>query len=618
MHHPALAETLILLMLAAASVAAAWWRFRPVLASIRAARSEPGYSLRPVGPRLRRFAAEVLAQAKVIRHRPLPGLAHAIVFWGFCAFAGVTLDHLASGFGFPLLSRETAFGRAYFGAVALFAAAVAVAITGLAVRRFVIRPRWLGPVSAESGLIALLIFLLMVTYLFDYFEVGSPAWLHVNWWIHTAVLLIFLPLIPGTKHLHLALSPVTVFLKRPGFAGIPPLADDDDFGLDTGKDVTRLIALQAFTCVECGRCTEHCPAAATGKELDPKQIALGFRSYLRANPPGAETPLLGGHLSPTAVFQCTTCGACEEQCPVGVQHLPAIVGLRRGAVNTGRWDDPHGSQLFVNLERYGNPMGIPAAERRRFLEQAGLPLYDGSQEYCLWLGCMGAYDDQGRQIVRALARVLDHLGIGFGVLPREKCTGDAARRLGNDLAFGELAAENLEMLSQKKVRRLVSICPHCVRTISTDWREYGEAPPIEHHSEVLARHAHRLPKHHGGSITFHDPCYLGRYRGEYEAPRAVVRRYGRLAEPERTRDWAFCCGAGGGLFFLGEEQGERINRARTDQLIETGAGTIAAACPFCRSMFRDALTGREDAAELVDIAELAARALPAEGSPGEG
>jgi len=618
MHDPAPAESALLLVLLALSAAAAWRRFRPVWIRIRTARPDAGYRLRPLGPRLARFAREVLAQAKVIRYRPLPGLAHAVVFWGFLAFAGVTVHHLASGFGFPLLSRETAFGRAYFGAVAVFAAAVAVAITGLAVRRFLVRPRWLGKISAESGLIALLIFLLMATYLVDYFEAGSPALLRANWWLHTAVLLVFLPLIPGTKHLHLALSPVTVFLKRPGFAEIPPLADDDDFGLDTGKDVTRLIALQAFTCVECGRCTEHCPAAATGKELDPKQVALGFRDYLRAHPPGAEAPLLGAHLSEEAIFQCTTCGACEYQCPVGVQHLPAILGLRRGAVNTGRWDDDHGSQLFVNLERHGNPMGIPAAERRRFLEEAGLPLYDGSQEYCLWLGCMGAYDDQGRQVVRALARVLEYLEISFGVLPQEKCTGDAARRLGNDLAFGELAAENLEMLSERKVRRLVSICPHCVRTISTDWREYGEAPPIEHHSELLARHAHRLPERREGSITFHDPCYLGRYREEYEAPRAVVRRYGALAEPERTRDRAFCCGAGGGLFFLGEEQGERINRARTAQLVATGAGTIAAACPFCRSMFRDALTGREEAPQLVDVAELAARALPSEGSAGEG
>ncbi len=616
MHDPTPAESVLLLVLSVASVTAAWLRFRPIWVRIRAARPDAGYRLQPLGPRVMRFTREVLAQAKVIRHRPLPGLAHAVVFWGFLAFAGVTVHHLASGFGFPILSRETGFGRTYFVVVAVFAAAVAVAITGLAVRRFLIRPRWLGPVSPESGLIAVLIFLLMATYLVDYFEAGSPALLRANWWLHTAVLLVFLPLIPGTKHLHLALSPVTVFLKRPGFAEIPPLADDEDFGLDSGKDVTRLIALQAFTCVECGRCTEHCPAAATGKELDPKEIALGFRRYLRGNPPAGEAPLLGEHLSQTAVFQCTTCGACEEQCPVGVQHLPAIIGLRRGAVNTGRWDDRHGSQLFVNLERHGNPLGIPAAERRRFLEQAGLPVYDGSQEYCLWLGCMGSYDDQGRRIVQALARVMDHLGISYGVLEREKCTGDAARRLGNDLVFGELAAENLDLLAGKKVRRLVSICPHCVQTISADWREYGDPPPIEHHSELLARNAARLPERLAGGIVFHDPCYLGRYRGGYEEPRSVVRRYGELKEPGRSRERAFCCGAGGGLFFLGEEAGTRINRERARQLAATGAGTVAAACPFCRSMFRDAFSGREGAPELVDIAELAARTLPPEDGDG--
>ncbi len=609
MRHVSPAESFLLLLLLVASLAAAWLRFRPILVRIRAARPDPGYAIPPLGARVARFAAEVLAQSKVIRHRPLPGLAHAVVFWGFCAFALVTINHLASGFGVSLVSREAGFGRAYFTFVAVFAAGVAVAITGLAIRRFVVRPKWLGGLSLESGLIALLIFVLMVTYLVEYFETGSPLLLRINWWVHTAAFLVFLPIIPGTKHLHLVLSPFTVFLKRSQFAEVPPLEGDDDFGLDSGKDVTRLVALQAFTCVECGRCTEHCPAAATGKELDPKQVILGFRGYLRENPPRAEAPLLGAHLSQAAVFQCTTCGACEDQCPVGVQHLPAIVGLRRGAVNTGKWDDSHGAQLFVNLERHGNPLGLPAAERRRFLEQAGLPLYDGSQEYCLWLGCMGAFDSQGRRVVRALARVLDHLGVRFGVLPEEKCTGDAARRLGNDLVFGELASENLEMLAEKKVRRLLSICPHCVRTISTDWREYGEAPPIEHHSELLARHAARLPELPGGSIVFHDPCYLGRYRGSYDPPRTVARRYGRLKEPERTRERAFCCGAGGGLFFLGEEQGTRINKARTEQLINAGAETIAAACPFCHSMFRDALAGRDSAVELVDIAELAARAL---------
>ncbi len=333
----------------------------------------------------------------------------------------------------------------------------------------------------------------MITYLTGWWYGERTTAGHVSWWLHTLCLAVFLPLIPHTKHLHLAISPVTVFLKRPGFSAIPPLAGDEDFGLTTGKDVTQIDALQTFSCVECGRCTEHCPAYNTGKELNPKEIILGMRAYLNASGTSSEEPLLGSHISEKAAFQCTTCGGCEFQCPVGIQHLPMIIGLRRGAVNTGAWDDDYGTKLFLNLERNGNSLGFPASERQKFVEKNQLPYYDGTQEYCLWLGCMGAYDPQGREIVLALARVLRHAGVTFGVLRKEKCTGDPARRLGNDLAFSQVAEANIETLRAAKVGRMVSICPHCVRTIGTDWKEAGATFEIEHHSELLARLGERLP-----------------------------------------------------------------------------------------------------------------------------
>jgi Fe-S oxidoreductase len=419
-------------------------------------------------------------------------------------------------------------------------------------------------------------------------------------------------LIPHTKHLHLALSPITVFLRRAGFSRIPPLAGDEDFGLDTGKDVTRIDALQAYTCVECGRCTEHCPAYATGKVLNPKEIVLGLRGYLSQLGPAGEAPLLGEHISEEAAFQCTTCGACEFECPVGIQHLPLIVGLRRGAVNTGRWENEHGARMFLNLERCGNALGFPAGERQKFIEKSGLPYFDGSQEYCLWLGCMGAYDPGGRETVLALARVLRAAGTTFGVLRKEKCTGDPARRLGNDLAVSQVAEANIETLRAAKVNKMVSICPHCVRAIGTDWREFGATFAIEHHSELLAR----LPQWGGPpglpSVVFHDPCYLGRYRGVYDAPRQAMAPYAKLTAPRRTRERSFCCGAGGGQMFLGEERGKRINVERAAELTATGAQTIATACPFCQSMFRDALGAEPAPPKLLDIAQIVAAALPPE------
>lgn len=614
-----LPEKIVLAVLICLSAAGFWYRFRRVVRIIAAARPDPGFPWGESARRVREFVREVLLQSKVIQQRPMAGLAHALVFWGFCAFALITVNHIASGFGMPLLSRTGGFGRFYFGFVALFAIAVAVSIAYLAGRRFLARPIWLGKVSPESGVIAGLIFLLMITYLAGYALPENGAAGRIAWWTHTLALLVFLPLVPHTKHLHLILSPATIFLKRPLFSDIPKLAGDEDFGLVAGRDVTRIEALQAFSCVECGRCTEHCPAYNTGKILNPKEVILGLRAYLNKDGPASETPLLGPHLSEEAAFQCTTCGACEFQCPVGIQHLPIIVGLRRGAVNTGAWEDSYGTKLFLTMERNGNSLGLPSNERQSFIVKNALPIYDGTQEYCLWLGCMGAYDPAGRETILALVKVLKHLGITFGVLRKEKCNGDPARRLGNDLLFTTLAEENIETIvhikPENKAVKMLSICPHCVRTMSVDWREAGQTVEIEHHSELLDRYKDRLPAASGserGKVVYHDPCYLGRYRGVYDEPRNVLAQSMEIVEAPRHRERSFCCGAGGGQMFLGEEKGKRINIARAEELVATGADTVAAACPFCASMFRDALKTVSDAPpELLDIVQIVARGLDA-------
>jgi len=613
-------EKLLLAALIVASLGVFAWRLSPIARNVLGSKKDTDFSLRPVGARVWKFFWEVLCQAKVIEQRPLPGLAHAFVFWGFLAFALVTLNHLAVGFGHGFLQYAGAFGTFYVAFAAVWALLVAVSIAGLFGRRFLVRPQWLGEkVSVESGVIAGLIFLLMATYLAALL-VGDGSGAAVGlWWVHTLVLLAFLPIIPGTKHLHLVLSPLTVFLKRPEFSQLPKLEGDEDFGLVAGKDLTQMIALQAYSCVECGRCTEHCPAATTGKVLNPKEIVLGVRSYLNAEGPGSEVALLDGAqqaLSMEAAFECTTCGACEFQCPVGVQHLPVLIGLRRGAVNTGAWEDRYGTKLFLALEKQGNSLGMSSAERDKFIAKQEFPLFDGSQEYCLWLGCMGSYDPKGREIVADFARVMRALGTQFGVLKKEKCTGDPARRLGNDLLFGDLAEQGLKAFATAGVKKIVTICPHCVRTMATDWLEYAVGPiefEIEHHSEFMARHAHLLPQQKGESIVYHDPCYLGRYRDVYDEPRAVVATAGELVEAERHRERSFCCGAGGGLAFLGEESGERVSHVRAKELVATGAQTIGTACPFCNSMFRDALgaVGGEAPPQLLDIAQLAARGLAA-------
>jgi Fe-S oxidoreductase len=610
--HFALWERLLFVALAGASVYGFWRRFGPILGRILEAKKDADFRLFPIGKRVRDFVWEVLLQAKVIRERPLAGVAHALVFWAFCAFALVTLNHCVAILGAGFLDPAGRAGRFYFDVAALFAIACATGIFGLFVRRFFAQPKWLGALSWQSGLIALLIFVLMATYLAAFFVTAPAGAVQALWWAHTLTLLVFLPLIPHTKHLHLVLSPFTVFFSRGSFAHIPPLNGDEDFGLVSGKDLTRLVSLQAYSCVECGRCMEHCPANATGKELNPKEIVLGMRGYLNEFGPKSEEPLLGKYASQQAAFECTTCGACEFQCPVGIEHVPILVGLRRGAVNTGAWEDDYGSKLFLALERGSNALGLSATERDKFVEKNALPLFDGSQEYCLWLGCMGAYDPHGREIILALARIMRHLGVSFGVLRKEKCTGDPVRRLGNDLVFQQLAEFNLEALAQSKTKKIVSICPHCVRTIQEDWKEFGAPPAVEHHSEFLARFASQLPSvQNQEKIVFHDPCYLGRYRNVFDEPRQVAALAGELVEAPRSRERSFCCGAGGGLAFLGEETGARVSHVRAAELAATGAGVVAAACPFCNTMFRDALAARgEGAPELMDIAQLVARGLP--------
>lgn len=618
-------EVALLLIGIAISLVLFFWRFGPILRTIFRSKKDTDFSLHPLGRRVWNFIWEVLCQGKVIRQRPLPGLAHAFVFWGFLAFALVSLNHIANAFGLGFLNPESYVGNFYFLFAAIWALLVAVSITALFVRRFFVRPIWLGKkVSYESGVIAFLIFLLMVSYLGAFFVDGETA-MKTLWWTHTLTLLVFLPLIPHTKHLHLVISPFTVFLKHDGFSKIPPLSGDEDFGLVAGKDITQLISLQVYSCVECGRCTEHCPASNTGKVLNPKEIILGTRSYLNEFGPASATSLLtdtrevpptdsaAKYMSMEAAFECTTCGSCEYQCPVGIQHLPIIVGLRRGATNTGAWEDTHGTKLFLALEKQGNALGLSAMERDKFIQKQAFPIFDGTQEYCLWLGCMGGYDPKGREIIADFARVMQHLGTTFGVLKKEKCTGDPARRLGNDLVFQTMAEFGLKAFETAKVQKVVAICPHCVRTISNDWREYGIAPEIEHHSEFMARHKDRLPKQNSGeSIVYHDPCYLGRYRDVYEEPREIVSMTGKLVEAPRSHERSFCCGAGGGLAFLGEESGERVSHVRAAELAGTGAQVVGTACPFCNTMFRDALSAMGEAPpQLLDIAQLTARALPA-------
>lgn len=554
--------------------------------------------------RIRSFIVDVLFQRKTIRERPVTGVAHALVFWGFVAFAGYTLFEFSYGLGIIDLTQSTAF-HAYRVALVPFAAAVLLGILFLLLRRVVARPIGLGAtVSMESVVIALFIATLMITFLLGFRLDESSMAGRVNWWAHMLVVLAFLALIPASKHLHLVLSPVTVLLKSPELGRVENLDfEKEQVGLEVVDDLGKKTVLDAFTCVECGRCQVNCPAWGSGKELNPKELILQTQDALLA---GQRDRKLGEIYSEKVLWQCTTCGACENQCPVGIEHVPLIVGVRRGLVSNG--DAPaYLGGMYNNLERRHNIWGLGYEQRQKFIESAGLETFDPARhEWLVWLGCAGAFEADYQKSLRALFDILRARALTFGVLEKEACNGDPAKRTGNEYMFQELANQNVEALRAGSVKKILTSCPHCLKTLGDDYRRFGYDAEVVHSSVLVASLMREVqPSDRSrSSVTFHDPCYLGRYAGHVDEPRELLARFGAdIKEPVRNRDNPFCCGAGGGLLFADkeEEPGSRISDVRFKQLQDTGASTVVTACPFCSIMLKGAQATAQADTQFVDL-----------------
>jgi len=563
--------------------------------------------------RINRFLVDVVLQRRTIRERPVTGLMHALVFWGFVAFGGYTTVEFLRGLGIVDLTQMMWF-YGYRVALTPFAIGVLIGILYLLVRRVFVRPIALGDhVSIESIVIALFIATLMITFLLTFRLTEGATAERINWWVHMLVILAFMALIPASKHFHLVVSPVTVFLKSPELGHLPNLDfEKEQVGLETVKDLGSKMALDAFTCVECGRCQANCPAWGAGKELNPKTIILQTQ---RALLDGARETKLGEVYSEQVLWQCTTCGACENQCPVGIEHLPILIGSRRGLVSNG--DAPaYLGAMYNNLERRSNIWGLGYDQRTKFVQSAALETFDPAKhDVLVWLGCAGSFDADFQKSLRSLFGILRAKDVRFGVLSKERCTGDPAKRTGNEYMYQELANGNIEDLKAAAPKTILTSCPHCVKTIGADYAKFGYHVEIVHSSvfvEELLRDGRGKASAEGGAkapagrdvVTFHDPCYLGRYAGNVDEPRALLMRFGAdIKEPERNRDNPFCCGAGGGLLFADkeEEPGSRISDVRFKQLQATGANTVVTACPFCSIMLKGAQASAQADTQFVDL-----------------
>ncbi|HXG40228.1 MAG TPA: (Fe-S)-binding protein, partial [Candidatus Limnocylindrales bacterium] len=644
-----------------------------------------------------RFVALVryaIVQTRMFRD-PAAGLMHAGIFWGFVLLT-IEPANIVTGGVIEALLRIPLDGLLWAAVLAMqnvVALAVVGAIGWALWRRLVTRPARLTYTLDALVILALIggsvgTFLVAETLEFarygdepgafvssalaaplrslppDVLEAGFAA----AWWGHMVLISGFLAYLPFSKHLHIVTSFPNVFFRKLEPRGQLPAIDlereDATFGIATLPDLSWKDLLDGFTCTECGRCQAACPAWATGKPLNPKTFIMGIRDMaveaeagvpLIPNSPAVRetygltdgpdpahlaTPIVDTAIPYDAVWDCVTCGACVEACPVLIEHVDKIVGLRRNLVLEKSRFPSELTAAFRNMEGPANPWGQPPTARTDWTKGLPFPVPTLAEvaaegrldelEVIYWVGCAAAFDERNRKVARAVATCLDAAGVRFAILGQEEsCTGDPARRMGNEYVYQLLATGNVETLRRYRAseRTIVTACPHCFNTLANEYGQFGGHFRVEHHSVFLARLVEegRLSIASDGlparTVTYHDPCYLTRYNGIESQPRAVLRVLPNveLVEMERHGRATFCCGAGGGRMWMEETRGTRINAERTRQALETGADTVAVGCPFCMVMLRDGLSDAgarvaADGGEPVpvtaqDIAELLAAAL---------
>lgn len=634
-----------------------------------------------LGRRIVTELREVIGQQKLLRWS-VPGLAHAFTFWGFLVLLLTIVEAVGDLFS-PTFAIP---GIGHAGIVGFledfFACAVLVSLGVFAVirrkeapKRLDRRSRFFGSHTRAAWLVLAMITSVIVTLLVyraaqtntGDFPYGSwafashalgralhPLGVGVNRTLETIfldlnviVIVGFLVFVVYSKHLHIFLAPVNVaFSRQPralGALGSTPdmdpenLTEDTRFGVGTIEEFSWKQLLDLATCTECGRCQSQCPAWTTGKSLSPKLVIMDLRDELFAargrlvegDASAQPRSLVPDVIDPDVLWACTTCGACVEQCPVDIEHVDAIVDMRRHEVLMESRFPPEAASMLRNIESRGDPWGLGPAKRTEWTASLDfeVPVVSGtipeSVEYLFWVGCAGALDDRARRTTQSIARLLHQAGVGFAILgPAESCTGDPARRLGNEYLYQEQAKANVATMTAAGVRKVIASCPHCFNSIANEYPALGGAFDVVHHSQLLAQlvaDGRIAPGRYDASVTYHDPCYLGRHNRVFDEPRSVIDAVPGVCSVEmgRCRERGFCCGAGGARMWLEESQGKRINMERTDEALATGADVVSTACPYCLIMIDDAVRtqGRSDDVKVLDVAQLLEASLGGASDP---
>jgi Fe-S oxidoreductase/nitrate reductase gamma subunit len=603
---------------------------------------------------------------KLVRQKP-SGWGHAVIFWGFWVITygtleglinGLTPNHFSFAFMGPLWVVMNTL-QDFFGLFVMIALGIGL------YRRVITRPKRLEGDFSHTvdaviilGLIALLISAFFGMRVIDprpgftpvsdvvrTITIGSDAQTMEDKpsyqtafaaleWIHNLVVLGFLVYIPFSKHLHVVTALPNLFFREPRVRGRIEKLDLEDedaesFGVVTIRDFTAKELLDVMSCTECGRCQEVCPAYATGKPLSPKKVVLDIKDYLFAQGPAmlkdAEAEpvkaLYGDTITEDVLWACTTCRACEEACPVEIQPMTKLLEIRQARVLM-EGDFPEEAQNSLrNIEGQSNPWNLPADTRGDWCKDLDVKTLaeDQDVEYLYYVGCAGSYDQRYINVSRALVKIMQAADIKFGILGAEEmCTGDSAKRIGNELLAQTMAQSNVDTFNGYGVKKVITSCPHCFNSIANEFPDYGGEYEVIHHADLinqlLSEGKLKLPNKGGhDKVTYHDSCYLGRYNDIIESPRNVLAEAvgsDNLVEMGRSGKNSFCCGAGGGRMWMEERIGTTINSDRAKEALETGAKTIATACPFCMTMITDGVKKEaRDDVEIKDIAEIIADAL---------